>query len=384
MSSQSAEQLLSKLQKDTRDLADRRESIESALAERERHLEKIAGWENSGRVLTVDDVREKRIQLEELRDGVNQLNDRLDAALERNSKLVVFRQASTMALKKLREKEDDLERLADEKRRLERQMEEKESAMAAKGMGSRVMGKMDLKKYGAVVREKIEKYRKMREELSSLRAELVVLQRTEQILKSRHKNLDAFLEDLERSKGVAGYRETQRSLVEMSEKSAEVDQMKGATLEQISGMVEQIQREFRQKQNALQPLMAQLKQVRAEYMEVEADFQEKKGNFDKVAVGLEMEKNSLERECDTYQVSFLAICIIYLNMSFMYFYKMKMHQRTITLAVINTTSVQTPLNSEGEDGAARSTRTVEWSFSLHHTTLIILILVIYVLVLYSI
>jgi len=64
------------------------------------------------------------------------------------------------------------------------------------------MGKKDLKKYGAVVREKIEKYKKMREELAALRQELVVLQRTEQILKSRHKNLDEFLAELERQKGV--------------------------------------------------------------------------------------------------------------------------------------------------------------------------------------
>jgi intraflagellar transport protein 81 len=52
------------------------------------------------------------------------------------------------------------------------------------------------------VREKIETYKRMREEISVIRAELVVLQRTEQILKSRDKNLDDFLTDLEKKKGV--------------------------------------------------------------------------------------------------------------------------------------------------------------------------------------
>jgi intraflagellar transport protein 81 len=52
------------------------------------------------------------------------------------------------------------------------------------------------------VREKIETYKRMREEISVIRAELVVLQRTEQILKSRDKNLDDFLNDLEKKKGV--------------------------------------------------------------------------------------------------------------------------------------------------------------------------------------
>lgn len=45
----------------------------------------------------------------------------------------------------------------------------------------------------------------------------------------------------------------------MSERTAEVDQMKGATLEQISAMVEEIGREFKSKQMQLQPRMAELK-----------------------------------------------------------------------------------------------------------------------------
>lgn len=45
----------------------------------------------------------------------------------------------------------------------------------------------------------------------------------------------------------------------MAERSAEVDQMKGATLEQISSMVEEIGREFKSKKAQLNPLMAELK-----------------------------------------------------------------------------------------------------------------------------
>merc|ERR1711916_312469 len=133
------------------------------------------------------------------------------------------------------------------------------------------------------------------------RAELVLLQRTEMILKSRHKNLDDFLADLERKQGVEGFRETQRELVEMTEKAAEVDQMKGQTLDEISAMVDQIGREFKSKQAQLQPLMAELKNVRHEYMEVEAQFAERKSSYDKIAVGLEIEKQTLEKDCDTFQ-----------------------------------------------------------------------------------
>ena len=61
--------------------------------------------------------------------------------------------------------------------------------------------------------------------------------------------------------GVAwqGYRETQRQLIEMTEKTAGVDQVKGATLEQISQMVEEINREYKKKSSQLQPLMQELR-----------------------------------------------------------------------------------------------------------------------------
>jgi len=121
-----------------------------------------------------------------MEEQVAVLQERLDAALERNTKLTVFRQASSMAMTKLREREEEAEKFMEDKRRVQRQIEEKENELKAKGLlGGSKIGKVDLKKYGAVVRDNIEKYKKMREELSNVRAELVILQRTEQIIKTR-------------------------------------------------------------------------------------------------------------------------------------------------------------------------------------------------------
>ena len=122
-----------------------------------------------------------------------------------------------------------------------------------------------------------------------------------------------------------GYRDTQRQLIEMSEKTAEVDQLKGATLEEISAFVEQIGREFKTKQMQLQPLMVELKvcvrysavcdateiftcdacldqSLRQDYMELESRHEEAKSSYDKVAISLEMDKQALEKECDAFQV----------------------------------------------------------------------------------
>jgi intraflagellar transport protein 81 len=202
--SQTAEQILSKLQQDVKDLNDRKDSVERISMERESHLEKLQSWDNADRVTTEDDVHMKRDQVNSLEDEVSSLQERMDAQLERNTRLVVFRQASAMALKKFREREDEVDKLQEELRRLQRQTEEKDAEQKAQGKNSAgKMGKRDLKKYGAIVREKIEKYKKMKEDLSALRAEVVVLQRTEEILKSRHKNLDDFLDKLAAENGVA-------------------------------------------------------------------------------------------------------------------------------------------------------------------------------------
>jgi len=181
-------------------------------------------------------------------------------------------------------------------------MEEKELKLQASGkIRSSRPGKDEMMKYSDQVKGKIEDYKKMRAEITTLRAELVVLQNTEQTLKKKHKNLDDFLSELERTKGVEGYRSTQRALEEMSEKTAAVDQMKGATLEQISSMVEKIGRKFKEMQTQLQPLINELKNTRQEYMEVEANYAERKVNYDKIALVMDLERQSLEKECDSLQ-----------------------------------------------------------------------------------
>ena len=97
---QSAEQILNKVHREVKDLSARREMIERTSAERAIYLEKLQSFDsNMDRVLTDSDVREKRHQVHDYEDEVANLQDRLDQAMERNSNLAVFRQASAMALK---------------------------------------------------------------------------------------------------------------------------------------------------------------------------------------------------------------------------------------------------------------------------------------------
>lgn len=196
----SAEQLLTNLQKEVRELTGKRETFENAIFERQAHLDKLQSWDSDGRVITEDDVLNKREQVGECEDQLKSIRDRMEGALERNPKLAQFHQASTMAQKKLRDKEEEVEKFSEEKRRLKKLIEDKEEELRSAGKGANKLGRKDLKKYGAIVRDKIEVYKKMRDELAALRNELVIVQRTEQILRSRHKHIDEFNAEMERRK----------------------------------------------------------------------------------------------------------------------------------------------------------------------------------------
>lgn len=215
------------------------------------------GW-SGDRNTSEDDVRVKRDQLREIEERLLKTQESLDVALEKNQKLSVFRQASSMALKKLSEREEELEKCLENKRRITKQFEDKEEQLQASGVDTKNT-KMDLKKYGAIVRDKIEKYKRMREELATLRNELVVLQRTEAILKTRDAKIDEYYLQLEEEKGIKGARDEQIKVGQLTIATAAVDQEKGATLEQISQLVEQIGREFKNKQAQLQPIITELK-----------------------------------------------------------------------------------------------------------------------------
>ena len=97
-------------------------------------------------------------------------------------------------------------------------------------------------------------------------------------------------------------RDAQRTMLEMAEKSSQADQMKGMTLEQVNSLVDAIGKEFKLKQSQLQPLISELKSIRQDYMNLEAEHADARSTYDRVAVGLELEKQNLEKECDTLQV----------------------------------------------------------------------------------
>lgn len=255
---------------------------------------------------TREDVDSLRGEVEALDHRCSQIRRQIDEDFgsRKDNKLAMFRQTALAAAKKLSTKEEEKTVLERERSKLSAQAEELEAKLSEIS-GSKFMTREEFKAYGNSLREKTQIYKQMKNELPALRAEAVVLHRTEQILRGRDKNLDDFLQQLEARRGVAGYRDTQEKLERAAENNRSVDEHKEQTLEEISSMVRQINVQLKEKKAVLAPQIKKLREVRNDVKEVETRYNQKKQFYDKVAVGLEAERQQNEAQCDEAQAECL-------------------------------------------------------------------------------
>ena len=106
---------------------------------------------------------------------------------------------------------------------------------------------------------------------------------------------------LEARKGVAGYRETQEALENVSAMKSELDMMKGRTLEDISYMVQQLTKKIADKKSALAPIIKELRPLRQQAQELGTEYEAKKSSYDTMAAGLESNRSKLEQEVRAYR-----------------------------------------------------------------------------------
>ncbi|KAM8918420.1 intraflagellar transport protein 81 homolog isoform 2-T2 [Lycaon pictus] len=120
--------------------------------------------------------------------------------------------------------------------------------------------------------------------------------RTEELLKQRHENIQHQLQTIEDKKGISGYSYTQEELERVSALKTEVDEMKGRTLDDMSEMVKKLNSLVSEKKSALAPVIKELRQLRQKCQELTQECDEKKSQYDSCAAGLESNRSKLEQE----------------------------------------------------------------------------------------
>ncbi|RLN92071.1 hypothetical protein BBJ28_00022553 [Nothophytophthora sp. Chile5] len=255
---------------------------------------------------TEHDIADMEDEVQALRRAIQQYEVQITEAQaaqgsgDGEDKLAIFRQHASVQSRKLAEKEETLEQLRADKQRLMRSVEELETKLAGLS-GNKFMSRGEQKQFAITMRNKANQFKKVKAELKELAAESVVLHRTEQLLKTKDADLDGFLRDLERQKGVSGFLATQEKLDGVSEQNARVNALKGQTLEEISRVVTDINHSLKERKNQLAPQIKELRAVRQRYQEMEQTYLERKAQYDHTAVGLEAERLKLEQECSAFQ-----------------------------------------------------------------------------------
>ncbi len=210
-----------------------------------------------------------------------------------DDKLAMHRQQAALVARTLATKEEGLEVALREGAALAREGEAKEAKLSQLS-GPRFMRKEEFKAYAAGLRAKTAAFKHLLGELGALKAETAVLVRTEVILRSRAGDRDAFLRKQEEKKGIAGYTAVATDLEKVSSLKARIDESKGATLAEISRIVDDINAAIAERKTRLAPVIAQLRASRGEYSEVEARHTKERATFDSVAAGLGAERAAAE------------------------------------------------------------------------------------------
>ena len=181
-----------------------------------------------------------------------------------DDKLAIYKQQASLVSKKKERLLEDLKKTEEEQKKVEGEVARKDQALE-KLRGPGYKSKDDFKKYANNLREKTNQYKKMKDELKDIAAEISVLSRTETVLKGKKEGIDGELKKIEMDKGIIGATNLQGRLEEISEKKGEIDEKKGKTLEEISKIVTTIENQLKLKRATLQPQIKDLKDIRKSY-----------------------------------------------------------------------------------------------------------------------
>jgi len=285
------------------------ERVEGDIADSEKTLKQLIKLANNTADFTPDDVHELQRENHELHAEIEELQKRREqqSAAAPDSK-VAFIRARLTGVEKQREKlAAEVASLQEEQREAEQELrsvtaefKQLTGATAAASVGPdgrpRPQTDAQMKEYMNELARKTQRYKTLKAELEHERSEIAILVRTEEILRSRAANLSEFNAAQERKLGVVGYGQTQEQLEAIAAQTNAVNEGKGATLEELSEIIERIKASMLRKKDKLTPQITELRGVRAEFEAIEQVYRKKKAQYDNVSLGFESERLKLEQD----------------------------------------------------------------------------------------
>lgn len=244
--------------------------------------------------LTQNDLQELKKRIKDANSEAKEISDKKNVSSDpMEDKLTLFRQQAAIITRK---KETTAERLNDARSALsvaEDEVRDKKSQIGSLG-GELILKGEDFKKYVNALRTKSNDYKEKRQQLSELKSEYGVLARTLEVISSRNDNLNESLSAMEASKGITGFRDTQGNLEKVANLKANLDEQKGSTLEDMSGLVHQLTVKIAERKSRLAPIIKELRPLRQQCQDMQISYDEKKHHYDSTALQLQSNMGKLE------------------------------------------------------------------------------------------
>jgi intraflagellar transport protein 81 len=297
-SSQDARQTLEALEREVDSLEQRAlETLPKEIQLKQRRMEELQ------QVLAEPSVNEVEVaqmeqQQKQMARAVQQLEERKRAQnINPDDKLAMFRQQATLVAKKREAIAQRLATVGRERAGIEAELAEKAGDLA-KVSDRPVLKGDEFRKYASELRGKTAVYKRYRAELSEIRAEWGVVSRTEGLLRQQERALAATLGEVEARRGLTGYGHTQEELEKVSAAKAEVDEVKGKTLEELSAVVAEINDKIKRHKNKLAPQIVKLRKMRTDVRDKETGYLEKKTLYNNTKAGIDSDLGTVRAEAE--------------------------------------------------------------------------------------
>ena len=221
-----------------------------------------------------------------------------------DDKNIAFCQQQVVAAnKRLTMKKQQLEDLRQKRQEAEQQVQQKQSEGVVE-----VPSPTEWAKYVKKLKQMNENFKEYQQQLAGHKKELAVMMRTEEIVNLQREKVKAEITKLERQRGIGGFREAREQLEKVSATKADLDDMKGKTLEEMSSIVKEIQKNIQARQAELKPLVAKLQDQRkkkatleSKYLQVKQRYQNAVAEYDTACMSLDEESKKLRADIAQYQ-----------------------------------------------------------------------------------
>jgi len=290
------QELLGKLEVEVAELEKQAlESLPQQLQQKQRRMEELQHV--LGEAAASDaELAQLQQQHQQLNRAVQQLEERKRSTRsDPDDKLAMFKQQANLTAKKKETLVQRLSSVGRERAAIEQELSEKAGALANV---KPVLKGDDFRKYASELRGKTAQYKRMKAELSELRSEWGVVSRTESILKAQEGELASRLGEAEARRGVEGYGDKQEAIEKISQQKAEVDDMKGRTLEEMSSVVGEINDKIKRRKHQLAPQIMKLRKLRTEVRDRETVYAEKKQAFMQAKAGVDSNLGVVQAEAE--------------------------------------------------------------------------------------